>query len=512
MVGNVAAVCRLLSYSIVGGCLVVRATAFLPQHDPPQKDRIVPDRNFSTNCCKYGGDYLSARILAPRQIPKQSKFPTSLLLVGSQKSEGARNDFADESSFLSKSAQFFVRMVDPMNNRFFYECFPPSGERRHLYMPMRDLAAAWDATKILLWNDADHGGGDSRVVLLNQNQKDILRQAVQTTIEAYLPVVAANDDGGTRIAYKGSNHGLCSKLESNIVQDPSHIGDSAMMLLVLVNSQKLGMHLDSVDASRLVKGLVHGILSQQDDTSGAYRISFVVDGDIYQGIEFFPGEAMLALLEVCQFFLQGHNGGINNSSELCGVILESVQRAYIFYSGYYHQRHENDAGLNFNIWQIQAHCALCRVLVEIGRLDQACLISKDMILPMARDVIDSPAWTHSLARGKSFYGNLKTIEIACGLDAIVDVLEVHDYILGKQEERYGDASSLAVSVEELQMCICNAVEFLNWSQEQVPEDSIGYGGLGFGGMYVPEQRLDVTGHAVSAMYKLILKSRAKQED
>jgi hypothetical protein len=39
-------------------------------------------------------------------------------------------------------------------------------------------------------------------------------------------------------------------------------------------------------------------------------------------------------------------------------------------------------------------------------------------------------------------------------------------------------------------------------QNQVPLNDFGCGGLGFGGIQVMEQRLDVTGHAVSALAKL----------
>ena len=55
----------------------------------------------------------------------------------------------------------------------------------------------------------------------------------------------------------------------------------------------------------------------------------------------------------------------------------------------------------------------------------------------------------------------------------------------------------------LKMHATNAVYFLEWVQAQVPEScTVGKGGLGYGGLQVFEQRLDVTGHAVSALVKL----------
>ena len=54
-----------------------------------------------------------------------------------------------------------------------------------------------------------------------------------------------------------------------------------------------------------------------------------------------------------------------------------------------------------------------------------------------------------------------------------------------------------------QMHARNAVYFLEWSQDQVADDCVvGKGGLGYGGIQVLEQRLDVTGHAISALMKL----------
>ena len=50
----------------------------------------------------------------------------------------------------------------------------------------------------------------------------------------------------------------------------------------------------------------------------------------------------------------------------------------------------------------------------------------------------------------------------------------------------------------------NAVDFLEWAQQLVPHDSpAGQDGFGLGsGSIVLEQRLDVTGHVMSALSKL----------
>ena len=49
----------------------------------------------------------------------------------------------------------------------------------------------------------------------------------------------------------------------------------------------------------------------------------------------------------------------------------------------------------------------------------------------------------------------------------------------------------------------HALYFIEWAQSQVPDDCmVGKGGLGYGGVQVFEQRLDITGHAISALVKL----------
>jgi hypothetical protein len=40
-------------------------------------------------------------------------------------------------------------MIDRTTNRFFYYCRPRDGKCEHEHMPLRDMAAAWDATKCI---------------------------------------------------------------------------------------------------------------------------------------------------------------------------------------------------------------------------------------------------------------------------------------------------------------------------------------------------------------------------
>jgi hypothetical protein len=101
-----------------------------------------------------------------------------------------------------------------------------------------------------------------------------------------------------------------------------------------------------------------------------------------------------------------------------------------------------------------------------------------------------------VSRGRSFYPNLSTVEIACGLDALGMGARV--LLLSEGE----DGGDLPISL--VARHIDAALDFLVWAQDRVSADAVvGYGGLGHGGYCVTEQRLDVTGHALGAVANLV---------
>ena len=163
-----------------------------------------------------------------------------------------------------------------------------------------------------------------------------------------------------------------------------------------------------------------------------------------------------------------------------------MERAFSFYSVYYHQ---GDVDTNYNIWQVQTFSILFDALYVSGNQSKAAMVAT-YVLSLCQGVIDSKSWKYELARGRSFYPNLDTVEIACGLDALADGIHVARRITDSRLEVFERQAK-------------NAVYFLQWAQQQVPaEVSVGRGGLGYGGVSVLEQRLDVTGHAISALTKL----------
>jgi hypothetical protein len=118
----------------------------------------------------------------------------------------------------------------------------------------------------------------------------------------------------------------------------------------------------------------------------------------------------------------------------------------------------------------------------------------DYVLELCDDILESQTWKE-LMRGQSFFPNLETVEIACGLDALTEGLNVAMAL----PQRRLDASNLQSWWSRIE----RAVEYLQFVQQQVPGDAVvGHGGLGYGGIQALEQRLDVTGHAVSALIKV----------
>jgi len=221
-----------------------------------------------------------------------------------------------------------------------------------------------------------------------------------------------------------------------------------------------------------------------EDTNGAFRIEFGSD-NVYHGIEFYPGEAMVALMDVYELSLE-MDGVLDVTTRQ--EILPTMKRAFGFYSDFY-RSHNLDS--NYNIWQIQAFTRLFNILYDCGdqqNRSQATLVAC-YVLELCQDIVRSRSWKE-LARGRSFYPNLETVEIACGLDALAQGIQVA-LLLSRNTE----ATLFWTNAQ-------NAVKYIKFVQDQVPRGVTGSGGLGYGGIQVMEQRLDVTGHAISALTKL----------
>jgi hypothetical protein len=479
---------------------------------------------------------------------------------------------------IHRMSEFYVDMVDTNDHcRFYATCVPSTGMHSHYDDDndakkkniIRDLAAAWDASKLLLfYQDHSYDSGDDR-------QEDMvrLRRAMANTVEHYqaalVPIVATTTTMATRPAASNIMAGL--RLSSDQLQQASSIGHSALMILAAIgwckvlqqqsssSSEPTTTNIIIMELSKIIEGLAWGILSQQRDDDGAFRIVFdrhdendEDETNVYQGIEFYPGEAMVALAEVYDYWpmLQQHPpehlGESAAATSIQTAIRQALPRALRFYSDYFY-RHGTAVNANYSIWQIQAAARLFRLskkecwnqpslpqipttitTTDRPRSDaddddlskQGQLMTLDdvatYVMDLCETIVTSNAWRHHLARGPSFYANLQTIEISCGLDAIGDAMGIIIRIVVDAEAKaaaaaathHGAAESVDGRSPEriktvLRQRIDDAVFFFEWTLANVPAQApVGHGGLGMGGTVVREQRLDVTGHAVSALIKL----------
>jgi len=383
---------------------------------------------------------------------------------------------------LERMTSFFRSMVDQRTDRFYYRCLPAAQKRIHEHCPIRDMGSAWDATTLLLfWKDKEAAA-------------DRLGAAVRRTIEAY----SSSFETSRRYI-----DGIF--LDRNVLLEPPNIAHSAFLILASTGALRLSLlsgeqQQQQVPAPPPIDKLAKGIVSMQQK-NGAFNIHFDAEKDerdIYRGIEFYPGEACLALMDVWELTNDSGDGESNTphssllETETRESILPAVMRAFSFYSDYYYNGNVGTHYTSFFAnWQVQCFVRLLDALR--GRQDSKSVemvpAVAEYILDLCNDVVSSEPWQSLMIRDGSGFRHLSTVEMACGLEALADgtrvALELSRENLAAQYWRY----------------VVQAVQFLQAVQDQVPKESVGYGGLGHALGYT-EQRLDVTGHAVNALTKI----------
>jgi hypothetical protein len=374
---------------------------------------------------------------------------------------------------LHSMTTYFHAMIDPRTDRFYYRCLPVSQKRIHEHCPIRDMGSAWDtATLLRFWRDTNQG---RELVPDEEATKARLSAAVCRTIEAFSSSFAS---------FKHDNFTI---LDRKLLLEPPSIAHNAFLILATAGAVRLGL-LDNNKQKKVpppINNLVNGILAMQQE-DGAFRIHFDRD-DIYGGIEFYPGEACLALMEAWEVAAAEHPWLL--SADTRRAIVPAVERAFSFYSDFYYEGNVGSRYTSFfGNWQVQSFVRLLDALRERNDAEsvrEASVIA-DYILDLCRGIVVSEPWK-ALAHGS--YDRLSTVEIACGLEALADGTRVAlEYSHDKLASQYWHA-------------VVQAVHFLKAVQEQVPKSSVGYGGLGYA-LQVQEQRLDVTGHAVNALTKV----------
>lgn len=152
-------------------------------------------------------------------------------------------------------------MVDSSSNRFYYYSYPSRGECEHLHFPIRDLAAAWDATKVL--NFSFSAQTDCGFHNLHPLQYQ-LADGIRTTLGFYCKL-------STGAAY----------LNEDILREDATIGHSALLLLAWSGACRLGIF--PPDEPIPINSLIKGILALQLD-SGAFGCTFKNPNEYLNGI------------------------------------------------------------------------------------------------------------------------------------------------------------------------------------------------------------------------------------
>jgi len=384
---------------------------------------------------------------------------------------------------LSRMTAYFHSMVDPNKKRFYYRCLPESGRRIHGHCPVRDLGSAWDtATLLNFWRHSETKPEHYSAM------SSKLSAAVATTVNAY--------NGPMWLSFEDSQNRQCVAIPSKLLREPTNIAHSAFLILASVGALRLSILKNDSDVP--IDSLTRGILSMQQLDTGAFAIQFR-DDDIYRGIEFYPGEAMLALLDVLEMSNDAH--GILSPSTSADIV-PAVQRAFLFYSDYYRQGNVSDRYTSFfGNWQVQCFSKLFDALEreETKTAPSANSVTSSMvadyILELCDAIIESNPWQLLL---KGEFAELSTVEIACGLEAIADGCRV---ALQLYSESVALDSAAQERLTRYWQYVESAVRFLCVVQNAVPAETVGNGGLGHA-LHVSEQRLDVTGHAVNALIKV----------
>jgi hypothetical protein len=244
------------------------------------------------------------------------------------------------------------------------------------------------------------------------------------------------------------------------LEEPSSIAHSAFMILALLNSPPHRR-------IQQIVALADGILQQQRP-NGSYRVYFEDLPD--QGEELYAGEAMLALLEIYRQYEDIR-------------YLPSVERGLSYYDEQHFRRDlvAEDALVFFANWQSQA----CRLVFEYTRNNA-----------LKQNVADYVYRMHDQIIARGFYEDVKShptrqvpVEVACALEGLNDAYALARASKDERSVRY-------------HQCICVGLDYLLKLQctENGAEKERGGFGLSLDDR---SQRIDITGHAASALMKTV---------
>lgn len=295
--------------------------------------------------------------------------------------------------------------------------------------PIRDIASIWDVELV----SGFLGRSD-------------LTDLVQRSVEHFAAQLVARDDA--------------------LVFDPLRLGESAgiahsaFMLLVLADARLS-------DREPRVSRLAEGILGQQRP-DGSYRIYF--GGEEDEGLEFYPGEAMLALMRA-------------HAVTRDPRYLSSVERGFAYYRKRFPAAAvDSDLEVFFANWQSQYAAAL-HAATQSAPLRSA-----------VRDYVFS---LHDRIVAAHFYEDVEqhpmrqaTVELACALEGLNDA-----YAIAVRER---DAEHKRTYEREIRIVLAWLL------RAQRLDDCTARERGGFGHSLAQRtQRIDVTGHVASGLIKTV---------
>jgi len=298
---------------------------------------------------------------------------------------------------------------------------------------IRDIASIWDVE-----------------ILSNFLQRSDLNPLIERSLRHYADYVVAQD--GALV------------LDSARLGEPSGIAHSAFMLLALLDAAPA---VDVPQRSSTIAGLAEGLLRQQRQ-DGSYRIYFGDEAD--EGLEFYPGEAMLALMRA--YALARENR-----------YLRSVQHGFRFC-----RRNFPDDAIASDL----------RVFYANWQSQYAGLLHENTPSKTLRRMIREYVFTlHDRIIREHFYEDIErlpmqqaTVEIACALEGLNDA-----YAIAAREE---DRTRMGI----YERCVRTALAWLLRAQRIDQCTSREKGGFGHS-LVERKQRIDVTGHVVGGFIKSV---------
>jgi hypothetical protein len=318
--------------------------------------------------------------------------------------------------------EWYRGMVSPDTGHLAYEYLPDDDELIVDGHPIRDIANIWDLA-----------------ILSDFLVRSDLRPVIDRSLDHYASQLV--------------RHRAALILDPHRLGEPSSIAHSAFLALALLASGR----------SERVVELVDAMIDQQR-SDGSYRIYF--GGEPDDGVELYPGEAMLAIMEA---YAQTRDPRY----------LASVERGFAFQRAAMPADAIDPRMLVFHAnWQAQAGS----LLHAHGQSHRA-------------GVRDHVFALHDLVVQSGFYDRVDqrpsaqaTVEVACALEGISDA-----YAIAARE---GDASRMDV----YERCTRIALAYLLRAQRL--EDCTPRERGGFGHTLADRtQRIDVTGHAVGGFLK-----------